>query len=102
MEKESDNSNQKEPSYAVKVWQTTAIVCLAIIAILILRVAFNILLMALAGVLIAVYFHGLAELISAKTKIEPEAGTVYFYRRFDYSARGFELVCGIQGSTSGR
>ncbi len=70
MEKESDNSNKREPSYALKVWQTTAIVCLAIIAILILRVAFNILLMALAGVLIAVYFHGLAELISAKTKID--------------------------------
>ena len=31
--------------------------------------AFNILLMALAGVLIAVYFHGLAGLITAKTKM---------------------------------
>ncbi len=69
MEKESDNSNKNEPSYIVKVWQTTAIVCLAIIGILILRVAFNILLMALAGVLIAVYFHGLAEMITAKTKM---------------------------------
>jgi predicted PurR-regulated permease PerM len=69
MEKEPDNSNQKEPSYAVKVWQTTAIVSLAIITILILRVAFNILLMALAGVLMAVYFHGLADLIIAKTKL---------------------------------
>src|SRR5450631_2957100 len=69
MEKETDNSNKKEPSYAVKVWQTTAIVCLAITAILILRVAFNILLMALAGVLIAVYFHGLADMITWKTKM---------------------------------
>jgi len=69
MEKESDHSNKKEPSYAVKVWQTTAIVCLAIIGILILRVAFNILLMALAGVLIAVYFHGLADIVTAKTKL---------------------------------
>ena len=69
MEKESDISNKKEPSFAAKVWQTTGIVCLAIIAILILRVAFNILLMALAGVLIAVYFHGLADLITTKIKI---------------------------------
>ena len=73
MEKEPDISNKKEPSYAIKVWQTTAIVCLAIIGILILRVAFNILLMALAGVLIAVYFHGLAGLIISKTKIHRKA-----------------------------
>jgi predicted PurR-regulated permease PerM len=53
----------------VKVWQTTAIVCLAITAILILRVAFNILLMALAGVLIAIYFHGVADLFIMKTKM---------------------------------
>ena len=69
MEKETNNSNKNEPSYAVKVWQTTGIVCLAIIAILILRVAFNILLMALAGVLIAVYFHGLADMITRKIKM---------------------------------
>jgi predicted PurR-regulated permease PerM len=69
MEKETGNLNKKEPSYAVKVWQTTAIVCLAITAILILRVAFSILLMALAGVLIAVYFHGVADMITAKTKM---------------------------------
>jgi predicted PurR-regulated permease PerM len=70
MEKESDISNKTEPSFATKVWQTTGIVCLAIIAILILRVAFNILLMALAGVLMAVYFHGLADLITRKIKIK--------------------------------
>lgn len=70
MEKESDISDKKEPSYAAKVWQTTGIVSLAIIVILILRVAFNILLMGLAGVLIAVYFHGLADLITVKIKIK--------------------------------
>jgi predicted PurR-regulated permease PerM len=72
VEKESANPDIKEPSYTVKVLQTTAIVCLAIIAILILRVAFNILLMALAGVLIAVYFHGLADVITSKTKMRRE------------------------------
>jgi predicted PurR-regulated permease PerM len=69
MDKESEETIKKELSYTLKVWQTTAIVCLSLIIILILRVAFNILLMALAGVLIAVYFHGVAGLITAKTRI---------------------------------
>ncbi len=69
MDKDPDNSTKKELSYTVKVWQTTAIVCLTLVIILIVRVAFNVLLMALAGVLMAVYFHGLADLISKKTKL---------------------------------
>lgn len=69
MDKEPENSTKKEVSYTVKVWQTTAIVCLTLVIILIVRVAFNVLLMALAGVLMAVYFHGLADLISQKAKI---------------------------------
>lgn len=69
MNKESDNSVKKEQPYSVKVWQTTAIVCLTLTIILILRVAFNILLMGLAGALMAIYFHGLAGLIRRKTKM---------------------------------
>jgi predicted PurR-regulated permease PerM len=69
MDKEPEELTKKELSFTVKVWQTTAIVCLSLTIILILRVAFNILLMALAGVLIAVYFHGVAEIITAKTKM---------------------------------
>ncbi len=69
MDKDPDNSTKKELSYTVKVWQTTAIVCLTLVIILIVRVAFNVLLMALAGVLMAVYFHGLADLISQKAKL---------------------------------
>ncbi len=69
MDKEPEETIKKELSYTVKVWQTTAIVCLSLTIILILRVAFNILLMALAGVLIAVYFHGVAGIITAKTRI---------------------------------
>jgi predicted PurR-regulated permease PerM len=69
MDKEPEELTKKELSFTVKVWQTTAIVCLTLTIILILRVAFNILLMALAGVLIAVYFHGLAGLIAVKTKM---------------------------------
>jgi predicted PurR-regulated permease PerM len=73
MEKETENSTKKEPSYTVKVWQTAAIVCLAITILLILRLAFTILLMALAASLIAIYFHGLAEWIIKKTKLSRKA-----------------------------
>jgi predicted PurR-regulated permease PerM len=60
---------EKELSYTVKVWQTVAIVALLVIGILIARVAFNVLLMALAGSLIAVYFHGLGDFIQKLTKL---------------------------------
>ena len=69
MEKETENSIKKEATFTRKVWQTAAIVCLMLVILFIVRVAFNILLMALAGALIATYFHGLAELIVNKTKI---------------------------------
>jgi len=46
-----------------------AIVALFVIVILIIRVAFDVLLMALAGSLIAVYFHGLGDLIQRRTKL---------------------------------
>ncbi len=67
MDKMPEDPINREPSYTVKVWRTTAIVCITLIIILILRVAFNILLMALAGALIAVYFHGLADMIMVRT-----------------------------------
>ena len=60
---------KKELSYSNKVWQTVAIVALLVVGILIVRVAFNVLLMALAGALIAVYFHGLGDLIQKRTKL---------------------------------
>lgn len=69
MDKESTKTIKRELSYSLKVWQTTAIVCLSLIIILFVRVAFNILLMTFMGVLIAVYFHGLADFIAQKTKI---------------------------------
>jgi predicted PurR-regulated permease PerM len=69
MDKMQEDTINREPSYTVKVWRTTAIVCITLIIILILRVAFNILLMALAGALIAVYFHGLADMIMVRTRM---------------------------------
>jgi predicted PurR-regulated permease PerM len=59
---------KKELSYIEKVWHTVAIVALLAIIILIARVAFNVLLMVLAGALIATFFHGLGDMIQRKTK----------------------------------
>ncbi|MDB4921404.1 AI-2E family transporter [Mucilaginibacter sp.] len=58
----------KELTYTEKVWHTVGIVAIVAILILIARVAFGILLMALAGCLISVYFHGLGDVIQRKTK----------------------------------
>ncbi|MET3980600.1 putative PurR-regulated permease PerM [Mucilaginibacter sp. UYP25] len=58
----------KELTYIEKVWHTVAIVALLVVAILIARVAFNVILMILAGALISVYFHGLGDMIERKTK----------------------------------
>ena len=59
--------SKKELSYSEKVWLTVAIAALLVLVILILRVAFNVLLMILAGSLIATYFHGLGDLIQQRT-----------------------------------
>jgi predicted PurR-regulated permease PerM len=59
----------KELTYTEKVWHTVAIVALVAVIILIARVAFSVLLMALAGCLISVYFHGLGDIIQRKTKL---------------------------------
>ena len=69
MENIPDHSVKKELPSASKVWLITAIICLFITILLILRVAFNILLMAFSGVLIAVYFQGLAEFLQKKLKL---------------------------------
>ena len=68
---------KKELSYAAKVWQTTAIICLFIAILMILRIAFNILLMAFSGVLIAVYFQGLAEFLEKKLKLSRKSAFIY-------------------------
>jgi len=69
---ESKNPNttpNKDNGYALKVWQTVGIIVLIVVAILIIRVAFNVLLMALAGALIAIYFHGFADFIERKSNL---------------------------------
>lgn len=64
----SDKPDKPELTYIEKVWHTVAIVALLVVVILIARVAFNVLLMVLAGILIAVYFHGLGDMIQRRTK----------------------------------
>ena len=66
----SSGTTKKELSFIGKVWQTVAIVALLVVFILIARVAFNVLLMALAGSLMAVYFHGLGDMIQRNTRMK--------------------------------
>ena len=85
-DKKPSDPTKKELSYIAKVWHTVAIVALLVVFILIARVAFNVLLMALAGSLIAVYFHGLGDLIERKTRLSRKfamiisvAGTIVLF-----------------------
>jgi predicted PurR-regulated permease PerM len=64
----AENEKQKELTYIEKVWHTVAIVALLVVVVLIARVAFNVLLMILAGTLVSVYFHGLGDMIQRSTK----------------------------------
>ena len=67
-DQDPDKIVKKELSYIQKVWHTVAIVALLVGVILVARVAFNVLLMMLAGSLIAVYFHGFGDIIQRKTR----------------------------------
>jgi predicted PurR-regulated permease PerM len=58
----------KEKSFNQKVWTASAIVALFVILIWILKTTFNVLLLLLAGALIAIYFKGLAGLLEKKLK----------------------------------
>ncbi|MFD1257029.1 AI-2E family transporter [Mucilaginibacter terrae] len=64
------NDNTKdELTYIQKVWYTVAIVALLVVVILVARVAFNVLLMVLCGILISVYFHGLGDMIERHSRM---------------------------------
>jgi predicted PurR-regulated permease PerM len=69
-ENKKDTKEQHASStYMARVWQTIAIAALVVVAILIVHVAFNVLLMAMAGSLMAVYFHGLGDTIQRHTRL---------------------------------
>ena len=58
-------------SFNRKIWVATAFVALFVIVILIFKATFNVLLLLLAGALIALYFHGLSALLQRKLQMPP-------------------------------
>jgi predicted PurR-regulated permease PerM len=58
-----------------KVWTAVAIVALVVILLWILKATFNVLLLVLAGALIALYFRGLAGLLHRKLHV-PQKGSL--------------------------
>src|ERR1035437_2106854 len=72
----TEEPTKKELSYTAKVWQTITIVALLVVVVLIMRVAFGVLMMALAGSLMAVYFHGLADMIARKTRLSRKVAMI--------------------------
>lgn len=60
-------SNNKEYSFPQKVWIAVGVTALIVVMLLLLKATFSVLLLILAGSLIAVYFRGLSGLIQRKT-----------------------------------
>ena len=52
--------SQDKLSYSKKVWIAGGIAALLVILLLLFKVLFSVLLLTLAGVLFAIYFHGCA------------------------------------------
>ena len=65
-DQQGDNGSRKE--FTQKVLLAVGIAAFAYILLSILQATFNVFLLVMAGVLIAVYFHGLGDLIQRKTK----------------------------------
>ncbi|HJW17427.1 MAG TPA: AI-2E family transporter [Flavisolibacter sp.] len=66
MEKDSYTNNLK--IFTKKVWITGGILAFLVIILLLLKATFSVLLLILAGTLIAVFFRGLSSFIQRKTK----------------------------------
>ncbi|WP_345953932.1 AI-2E family transporter [Mucilaginibacter sp. PAMB04168] len=62
-------SKQNDSLFLKRVFMGAGAIALLVILILIIRVAFNVMLMVLAGTLIAVYFNGLADAIERYTPL---------------------------------
>ena len=65
----SPSATNEHRSFITRVWIAASIVALIIVLLLILKATFGVLLLVLAGALIALYFHGLAKLIERKTRL---------------------------------
>lgn len=55
-------------SFPQKVWITGGIIAFIVVMLLLFKITFSVLLLVLAGSLIAVFFHGLSSFIEQKTK----------------------------------
>lgn len=64
----NDTRKARAYSFHEKVWITTGVVTFVVILMLLLNKTFSVLLLVLAGILIAVFFRGLSSLIQRKTK----------------------------------
>jgi predicted PurR-regulated permease PerM len=60
--------NNTEYSFIQKIWIAGGIIALIAVVLLLLKATFSVLLLVLAGSLIAIYFRGLSDLIQRKTK----------------------------------
>lgn len=70
MAEKTPNSEQDDLNlFTRKVWITMGIITIIVLLVFILKAAFNVLLMVFAGALMAIYFHGLANLLQRKIKI---------------------------------
>lgn len=56
-----------------KIWIATGIIVFSVLLVLLFLEAFQVLLLSLAGALIALYFHGLAGMLQRKTKLSGRA-----------------------------
>lgn len=69
-------SNDRTLSFSRKIWIIASIFTLFVILFLILKATFNVVLLILAGVLIALYFHGLSSLLHRKLSIPRKASSL--------------------------
>ncbi|MGA9650229.1 AI-2E family transporter [Pedobacter sp.] len=66
---QTENKADHNAAFTNKVWATAGILSLVVIVLLLLKTLFGVLLLALAGVLMAIYFHGFAGLISRRLNL---------------------------------
>ncbi len=60
---QTDNNTDQRPRFTNKVWATGGILSLILIVLLLFKTLFGVLLLALAGILMAIYFHGCAAIL---------------------------------------
>lgn len=63
MTEEKILTTEKKPSYSKKIWIAGGIISLIVIVLLLFKVLFSLLLLIFAGILMAVYFYGCANLL---------------------------------------